>query len=158
MTSEEPVTGSCLCGSVRYTADKRPFGAHYCHCQTCRKASGAPVIAGAFLARSALRITRGEPKFFRSSAVAERGFCADCGTYLFYRPLIAEWSDWIVITIASLDRPGAYPPQCHYGTESRLPWFDTRDELPRESYEEGFTDILIDGSPEARQAILDRFG
>ena len=102
--------GGCLCGAVRYEVREQPYDAHYCHCRTCQKISGAPAISGAFLSRDAFRFTRGAPKFYRSSSIVERGFCADCSTYLLYRPLIAEWSDWIIVTIASLDRPDDLPP------------------------------------------------
>lgn len=151
-------TGACLCGAVRYEIRGSLFDPHYCHCRACQKASGAPVIAGAFLARDALKIIHGEPKFYQSSTIVERGFCADCGTYLIYRPLIPEWSDWIVITIASLDHPEATPPKRHYGTESQLPWFDTQDDFPRERYEEDFIEILSDPDHLERTAVLERYG
>jgi hypothetical protein len=120
---------------------KALFDPHYCHCRACQKASGAPAIAGAFLSKEALRFTRGEPKLYRSSPIVERGFCADCGTYLLYRPLIAEWSDWLIITIASLDRPNSVVPERHYGCESQLAWFDPQNDLPRERYEDDFIEI-----------------
>ncbi|MBY6068565.1 GFA family protein [Leisingera aquaemixtae] len=158
MMKSEIFTGGCLCDTVRYEVRGPLFDAHYCHCRTCQKASGAPVIAGAFLSRDALRFTHGEPKFYGSSPIVERGFCADCGTYLLYQPLIKEWSDWTIITISSLDHPESLPPERHYGVESRIPWFDVRDNLPREQYEDGFIEILSDENHEEREAILRRFG
>jgi hypothetical protein len=152
------LTGGCLCGAVRYEARKALFDPHYCHCRACQKASGAPAIAGAFLSKEALRFTRGEPKLYRSSPIVERGFCADCGTYLLYRPLIAEWSDWLIITIASLDRPNSVVPERHYGCESQLAWFDPQNDLPRERYEDDFIEILAGSDREKRAAILARFG
>ncbi|CUJ82897.1 hypothetical protein RUE5091_00044 [Ruegeria denitrificans] len=158
MTKPQNASGGCLCGNVRYRTDGPLYDLHYCHCRTCQKASGAPAIAGAFLSRDALHFIDGEPKVFRSSPIVERGFCGDCGTYLLYRPLIEEWSDWLIITIASLDNPENYAPKRHYGIESQIPWFDIRDNFPRERYEDGFIDILAKGSQEERKAILDRFG
>jgi hypothetical protein len=158
MNKSEPITGGCLCGLVRYEASKPLFDPHYCHCRTCQKASGAPVIAGAFISRSAFRFTHGEPKLYQSSPIVERGFCACCGTYLLYRPLIPEWSDWIIITIASLDHPRSVPPERHYGIESQIAWFNIQDDLPRERYEDDFIEILADASREERQAVLGRFG
>jgi hypothetical protein len=158
MSKFDPITGGCLCGAVRYEVHEPLYDPHYCHCRKCQKASGAPVIAGAFLTREAYRLTSGEPKFFRSSPIVERGFCAGCGTYLVYRPLITEWSDWIIITIASLDHPEQVPPIRHYGIESRIAWFDTQDDHPRERYEEDFIEILANASREEREAVLKRFG
>ena len=158
MDKPEPVTGGCLCGAVRYEVNGSLFDAHYCHCRKCQKASGAPAIAGAFLSSEAFRLTQGTPKFYKSSPIAERGFCGDCGTYLIYRPLIAEWSDWIIITIASFDRPEILPPQRHYGIEGKIAWFDTQDDLPRERYEDEFIEILSDMTREERKAVLARYG
>jgi hypothetical protein len=37
--------GRCLCGAVRFTADGPPKWTGYCHCQSCRRHTGAPVSA-----------------------------------------------------------------------------------------------------------------
>jgi len=158
MSKSEPITGGCLCGCVRYEVNDALYDAHYCHCRKCQKASGAPVIAGAFVSRDGFRLTAGLPKVYRSSPIVERGFCGDCGTYLLYRPLITEWSNWMIITIASLDDPESLPPQRHYGIEGKIGWFDTDDDFPRERYEDDFIEILADASHEERQAIIARFG
>ncbi len=58
--------------------------------------------------------TRGAPKVFASSDVAERGFCPECGTPLTYR---IRDRDRISVTIGSLDRPSAVAPEMQYGVE-----------------------------------------
>jgi len=153
-----PITGGCLCGEIRYEASELPFDPHYCHCRKCQKASGAPAIAGAFVSRDAFQFTHGEPKLYKSSPVVERGFCGSCGTYLLYRPLILEWSDWVIITIASLDHPENLPPERHYGIESQITWFNIQGDLPRERYEDDFIEILADTTRQEREAVLGRFG
>jgi hypothetical protein len=35
------------------------------------------------------------------------------------------------VSIASLDTPEAVPPTLHIWTASKIPWFDTGDDLPR---------------------------
>ncbi len=35
--------GGCLCGAVRFVATGQPKSVAWCHCQSCRKHSGAPV-------------------------------------------------------------------------------------------------------------------
>lgn len=158
MGNFEPVTGGCLCGDVRYESSQPLYDPHYCHCRTCQKASGAPVIAGAFVARDAFRLTHGEPRLYQSSPIVERGFCGDCGTYLLYRPLITEWSDWMIVTIASLDDPGSLAPQRHYGIEAKISWFNTDDNFACERYEDDFIEILADVNHKKREAIIARFG
>lgn len=76
--------GRCLCGkvgiSVAVSADK--VGA--CHCDMCRRWGGGPLLAldcGTDVKFSGEQHVRA----FRSSDWASRGFCAECGTHLFYR-------------------------------------------------------------------------
>lgn len=38
----ETFEGGCLCGAVRF-ATGQPKSVFWCHCQSCRKHSGAPV-------------------------------------------------------------------------------------------------------------------
>ncbi len=140
-TKIEPYTGGCLCGAVRY--EGREFqGAAYCHCRMCQQAAGGPFYAFAQFARDSFRIT-GEPKWYRSSEIMDRGFCAACGTPLFVKYRIAKWSDWLIASIGSLDHPEAVPPQRHYGSESMIPWLEIADGLPRESYAERFIEKLL---------------
>ena len=75
-------TGSCLCLAITYevTGPLRPVVA--CHCVQCRKTSGHHVAATS-AAREDIAIT-GEVTWYVSSATARRGFCATCGSNLFW--------------------------------------------------------------------------
>lgn len=121
--------GGCFCGAVRYVAEGEPFHPTICHCADCRRAAGAPCVAWFSVATARLRFTRGRPRFFASSAKAERGFCADCGTTLTWRGLATP--EEIDVTIASLDDPEAVPPADHTQAASRLSWLKLADGLPR---------------------------
>lgn len=116
------VTGGCQCGAVRYRATAMLDNAHLCHCRMCQKASGnlfAPLVAAP---DDALDWTRGTPAVWRSSAKVERGFCATCGTPLFYHDVTAGRTN---LMIGTLDDPAAFPPARNVGTEGRMPWFAT---------------------------------
>jgi hypothetical protein len=115
------LTGGCQCGAVRYRLEAEPTGANICHCRMCQKASGGPFMAFGGVRLEALVWTRGTPKAFASSSIAERGFCAECGTPLTYRPL---GRNRIAVTIGSLDNPSAVPPTSQLGLESKAPWLD----------------------------------
>jgi hypothetical protein len=115
------LTGGCQCGAVRYRLARAPSRANVCHCRMCQKASGAPFMAFAAVKLTDLDWTRGAPKTFVSSAVAERGFCAECGTPLTYRAFEGEW---ISVTIASLDEPSAIAPTAQFMIEAKYPWLD----------------------------------
>lgn len=76
-------TGHCLCGAVTFTAQEVDTHVHACHCSTCRNWTGGPMQAAQVGSVS----FQGEDKIkcFASSEWAERGFCGECGTSLFYR-------------------------------------------------------------------------
>lgn len=123
-----PVTGGCLCGEIRYRVTEPATDTSFCHCRMCQKFTGAPVTAGSVYPASAVQFTKGEPKYYRSSPFAERGFCANCGSSLTYRgsapAVTAEWADWILIYTGSLDNPVPNVPTWHLGVESQMPWVD----------------------------------
>jgi hypothetical protein len=123
-------TGGCLCGNIRYEiATEAPPEPLVCHCTKCRGASGAPLVAWVGVARSALCMTRGEPRWYRSSDHARRGFCGDCGSQLFFES--TKWPDMMDITTITLDDPAAFPPAGHIWTSEQLPWMKLDDGLPR---------------------------
>lgn len=76
------VTGSCICGQVKYSVSGplRPVVA--CHCKQCRKTSGHHVAATS-AARTGIAIT-GQVTWYASSKAAQRGFCGTCGSNLFW--------------------------------------------------------------------------
>ena len=116
-------TGGCLCGAVRYEArGDGGFHATLCHCASCRRASGAPVVAWVSFPAARFRFTRGEPRCFRSSAQVERAFCGDCGSPLTYRH--DTLPDEIDVTTATLDDPSAHPPEDQTWTSERIGWMD----------------------------------
>ncbi|HLO78239.1 MAG TPA: GFA family protein [Magnetospirillum sp.] len=131
-------TGGCQCGAIRYEARVRPTAPAYCHCRMCQRVSGAPVMAFADVPVDQFAYVRGEPAIYRSSPIAERRFCPQCGTSLEYR--LADAAQVVEVAIASLDRAAELAPQAHMWTESRLPWFETTDTAPRHRREPGVSE------------------
>jgi hypothetical protein len=113
------VAGGCQCGAVRYRLTAEPTGANVCHCRMCQKASGGPFMTFGGVRMAEFIVTRGAISIFSSSDIAERGFCAQCGTPLTYRDLGA---DRISVTLGSLDDPNAVEPTTQLGVESRVAW------------------------------------
>jgi hypothetical protein len=96
----------------------------------CQKAVGNIFATLVPVRKEHLEWQQGPPSFFRSSSVAERAFCSGCGTPLSFAYLKSEW---IALTLGSLDEPAKVKPQIHYGVESQVPWFHLDDGLPRET-------------------------
>jgi hypothetical protein len=106
----------------------------------CQKASGQPFMAFTGGDAADLRWTHGTPSFFKSSDVAERGFCAACGTPLTYGRPDAET---ISVTICSLDDPARVQPTKQHGIEGKVPWVDDIVTLPGERTQDWMSQVGI---------------
>jgi len=79
----EQLEGGCLCGAVRFIATGQPKGIYWCHCQSCRRHTGAPVAVFVLFDCEAYAVTKGEiTKFDSTPGRTRRGFCARCGSTL----------------------------------------------------------------------------
>ena len=127
----DTIEGGCFCGALRYRSAGGPLRGSICHCGTCRKVGGSPVLAWSILDTAGFEWIAGAPKEYWSSETAARGFCDECGTPLTFR-FDEQVSDAVIgVTTASIDRPAAFPPTRHLWVSSRLPWVDMPDGLPR---------------------------
>ena len=131
------LTGGCQCGAVRYEWTVKPAYSSVCYCRMCQKASGQAMMGFTGGKREHIKWTRGAPATFRSSNLAERGFCRDCGTPLTYA---FDGTGRISVTINSLDDPETMPPTRQYGIESKVAWFDAVHALPAQRSEEWLKD------------------
>jgi hypothetical protein len=133
MTGEHVHTGGCQCGAVRYRITGELRNPHICHCRMCQKAFGsffAPLVG---VRLDGIEWTRGAPAIYRSSTLAERGFCQTCGTPLTFRYPAYER---IAVSIGSLDEPERVKPEQQSGVEARMSWFGELAGLPGSRTEE----------------------
>lgn len=124
------ITGRCMCGEVGYEISQPAIGTELCHCRMCQRFNSAAFAAWAMFPLESVRFTATEPKFYKSSPIAECGFCSNCGSSLTMR-WTQDPSDIIAILVSSLDHPEDFAPTRHVGTESQIPWLDMHDDLPR---------------------------
>ena len=75
-------SGSCMCGQVRFEAAGTLRKVIFCHCSQCRKSSGH-FFAATAVQKESLTVS-GDVSWFQSSEDAKRGFCAICGSSLFF--------------------------------------------------------------------------
>ncbi|WP_227369902.1 GFA family protein [Halomonas sp. M20] len=84
MSTTQECRGSCLCGAVNLTVTLADHKVDACHCNMCRKWGGGPFLSAQ--ANEQVRIDGEESvTIYSSSDWAERGFCRQCGTHLFFR-------------------------------------------------------------------------
>jgi hypothetical protein len=123
-------TGRCLCGSVQFKAAGEPRSVHYCHCGTCRRATSSPFAVLAWFSTRSIVWSGQLPRRRRSSTIAERAFCSQCGSPLYLK---YDNSSEIGLMIGCFDRPELLIPAYHYAVESRLPWVDMGSGLDEET-------------------------
>jgi hypothetical protein len=83
--AELPLTGGCLCGSVRYEVTEAPVVAGYCHCTRCQRRTGSAAAVSAILVPDTLQITAGEELLssFDPPDGWSKVFCSACGGALW---------------------------------------------------------------------------
>ncbi|HYD49570.1 MAG TPA: GFA family protein [Terriglobales bacterium] len=125
------VTGSCLCGAVRYQATAPLGEMHHCHCSMCRKGHGAAFSTYARSEAGAFRFTAGESlvKQYRSSAPITRSFCSECGANLLFR--FEGMPEAVWIAAGTIDGDPGVRPSAHIFADSKACWFDITDDLQR---------------------------
>lgn len=103
--------GSCLCGGVVFELEGPARPVIICHCTQCRKQSGhfwaasAVDVAGLRLVRAATLA------WFAATGSARRGFCADCGAFLFWQ---ATGADQISFAPGAIDGPTGLQIGAHW--------------------------------------------
>jgi hypothetical protein len=126
-----------MCGAVRYEAVGEPIAVGHCHCHSCRRHTGAPVVTFVAFEPDQVSFTKAGRKIYNSSPGVGRGFCDQCGTPLTWE---GKAFDRLIIEfhISTTDDPSAHVPDRHWFHEERIVWFDVADGLPR--YPRGSSD------------------
>jgi hypothetical protein len=127
--TEQIFKGRCFCGFVRFEVTGPVENPCFCHCTSCRLASGAPYLSWGSFLKSSLSVVEGEVTIHRSSEPVERGFCGKCGTTISY--FHADRPDYIDITLVSLDESSGIRPKFHIWIANKDPAVIIGDDLPR---------------------------
>jgi hypothetical protein len=140
--------GSCFCGAVRYHLTAPPMFVNCCHCRDCQKQTGGAFAINAVIETDRIVLLSGAPAAV--TVPAESGRPHDI--YRCPRCQSAIWSDYgrrralSFLRVATLDDAGAFPPDVHIFTRTKLPWvrlpegvrsfeayYDMKQEWPPES-------------------------
>ena len=120
----DALSGSCLCGAIRYTVSAPITELRACHCTHCQKASGAGGSVNAVIPASAFRLEKGTPK--RLGITADSGrtlyryFCGDCGSPLYSHR--ATTPETFALRVGTLDALSDVKITTHIWTRSARSW------------------------------------
>jgi hypothetical protein len=125
------LTGSCLCGGVRYEYEGEITEISMCHCAQCRKAQGSAFVAVAPIESARFRITSGTGllKEYRSMPVKARVFCSNCGS-----PIYSARDDMPEVKrlrIGTVETPFTCRNAYHIFVGSKAPWHEITDGYPQ---------------------------
>ncbi len=99
MQTSRSLRGGCLCGGVQYRLSGPLREVVNCFCDQCKKTSGHHVAATRVANTGLELVSESTLQWYRSSDVAERGFCNRCGGNLFWRRSGTEMTSVMAGTI-----------------------------------------------------------
>ena len=123
--------GSCLCGRIRYEISGEPGDFGYCHCTSCRKASGTAHAANSPVDRANFRLLGDADTLreYESSPGKIRTFCSTCGSPIY--AYLTATPEIIRIRLGSLDTPFDRQPKAHTFVGDKALWEPILDPLPQ---------------------------
>ncbi len=127
MSTEKVYSGSCFCGAVQLEVRGEPAAAGYCHCDSCRRWSAAPVNAFSLWKPESVKVTHGADNLgvYNKTERSYRKWCKTCGGHVFTEHPGFELIDVYAAVIP--DYP--FEPHLHvFYEETVLP---LRDGLPK---------------------------
>lgn len=119
------MTGSCLCGGIRYEIQGEGRLLGHCHCSMCRKEHGAAYGTYLRVRRDDFKLAAGKDlvRSYRSSPGVARTFCGRCGSTLQFVP---DDGPHFGVAAGTLDDDPGVRPSYRIWLGSRAPW----DEVP----------------------------
>jgi hypothetical protein len=116
------LSGSCLCGGVRFAVQTPFLRVSACHCESCKKISGGVGTTSGVARTEDIRILAGEELLttYQPEEGSAKTFCSVCGTNLFG----GGWpeKELAPVRLPTLDEPFEEPVAMHLFVRSVAPW------------------------------------
>lgn len=113
----------CQCGSLRAHTSGEPILVNICHCDQCKRRTGAAASCNAYFAKDQVRI-EGEFKVFSRDAAEGRKmhnhFCPECGTTVCW--LLDFRPDCYGVAVGTFADPTFPAPTRSVWEAKMLPW------------------------------------
>ena len=147
MSTIQRASGSCFCGSVRFTVTLPSLFCVHCHCSMCRRLQGAAFVTWFSIPRGQLALETPESGLERyaSSDHGSRTSCSGCASPLFYES--EHRPEQVDVVLASMQEPIDRSPQMHVFFDDRALWTVVDDDLPRLGGVTGLEPIDVGGDP-----------
>jgi hypothetical protein len=125
------LSGSCLCGGVKYQAAGPVTALARCHCVQCRKASGSEFASNGSVLAAHFELLSGQAllRRYQSSPGEFRVFCGNCGSPLFKES--ASRPEEVRLRLGCLDSELPEGPAVHVFVREKPSWSAITDDLPQ---------------------------
>ena len=125
------LSGSCLCGKVKYRIEGEPRWMYNCYCGKCRAATGAAFAANIIVDTDGFNVTAGKQSLarFESGPGKFRYFCSGCGSPIYSH---GEKTKQIVsVRCGTLEQDPGVGVAYHACVASKASWVEISDGLPQ---------------------------
>lgn len=126
------ISGSCLCGKVRYSADAEPVFVGLCHCRDCQKVSGSAFATVVGVPKSAIKVAGTLKSFSKRGDTGKtiaRMFCPECGASVVDEAEAAP--NFVMIAAGTLDDASWLRPTSQIYCASAQPWVQLGGDIKR---------------------------
>ena len=127
-------TGKCLCGQVSYKSHVKPTLILNCHCEDCRRSTGAIYSTNVMVAEDQLEI-HGMVSTFKHTAKSgntmTKRFCPNCGTLMFGNS--SGRTNVVSIRAGTVDQTDIIKPVMNVFVDSKVTSTPMHDDLPQAS-------------------------
>lgn len=129
MTDTLRARGACHCGAVRFEVRGPLRDVLICHCSDCRRHNGHASAHTRCAKEHLAFLTDATLKWYDSSANASRGFCAACGSILFFQ---RHGVAFTAISAGVLEPPTRLATAVHLYAPSKSDYYEIgEDGVPR---------------------------
>jgi hypothetical protein len=120
--------GTCFCGAVGIEVTGKPVAQGYCHCESCRTMSGAPLRGFTLWPADAVRVTRGEDLLngYNKMGFSDRQHCSRCGGQVLIQHPTIGMTDVHSEALRGFD----FQPAVHLNYQEHV--LPIRDGLPKQ--------------------------
>ena len=144
MSTGRILHGQCLCGAVRFHGTPVPGrGIGVCHCGQCRRWASGPYQAMRFEG-GVVMDADDTLTWYASSGYGERGFCARCGSCLFWRAP-GDGAN-LAVNVSTLPEDHGLTIHEHIWIDDKPDFYDYADDAPRRTAAEVIGDLSEDGA------------
>ena len=127
------LTGTCMCGAVRFEISKPLLGAAYCHCKRCQRRTGTAFSVSGLTEPGSFAVVSGDDVVCTYRPDDDgwlKTYCSACGSQLYTTH--PENPDLVAIRLGALDQDPGVRPTVHQFVSYAAPWDPIPDDgLPR---------------------------